>query len=175
VVAIRHRQTGEILHTFPGDTLEGADLSSARLVGADLRGANLHHANLSFASLQDADLREADLAHARLINTSLWDADLRGANLVGAQFRDRGWLYRSQSGWRAALGFDRLRTGSVDQLLGANLRGAGYDETTVWPPDFPAEERGCIRLPQLPSEIAPAPAPAGRGTEPLPDDDPSSP
>lgn len=59
----------------------GADLSGARLKGADLRGADLRGAYLIAADLRGADLRLADL-----IGADLRDTDLRGADLTGSLF-----------------------------------------------------------------------------------------
>lgn len=164
MVEIRHRHTGDILHVVSGNTLEGTDLNGARLVGADLRGANLRHADLSYASLQDADLREADLAHARLVNTSLWNADLRGANLIGARLSYEGRFHQRHPAWSHFLGLQRYSP-SADQLRRANLQGARHDDTTIWPIGFAAEARGCIFVPQAPSEVVPAALPTGRGSE----------
>jgi uncharacterized protein YjbI with pentapeptide repeats len=56
--------------------LLSADLSHARLIGADLSYANLRGAFLS-----DAKLMGADLSHANLSDANLRDALLMGANL----------------------------------------------------------------------------------------------
>ena len=58
---IKHKYTGKVLFTVPGDTLSGADLSGAYLSGADLSGANLSGAYLSGAYLSGAYLTNARL------------------------------------------------------------------------------------------------------------------
>lgn len=87
---------GEIEHSVkvmakdcPGCNLEGADLTKASLIGANLEGTRLKGADLSRANLRRANLKNADLSGALLINTNLPGADLRdsdlhGANLTGA-------------------------------------------------------------------------------------------
>ena len=45
-VAIKHRRTGEALHTYSGDSLRGANLRDANLGGANLGGAYLRDAFL---------------------------------------------------------------------------------------------------------------------------------
>ena len=58
---------------------ERANLSYARL-----RGADLSRTDLSYAHLHGSDLRGADLSYADLSHTDLRGADLRGAYLRGA-------------------------------------------------------------------------------------------
>ena len=72
-----------------------ADLSYARLSGADLTNgylslvnlfaADLRHAKLAWAFLPRADLREACFEGADLTGVDLRNADLTGARLIGAQ------------------------------------------------------------------------------------------
>ncbi len=74
--------------------LAGADLSTAKLMraelaeanfsGADLSAAYLICANLSRANLSGADLTEAVLSEANLSGADLEDADLTDAYLNGA-------------------------------------------------------------------------------------------
>ena len=74
--------------------LSGADFSGVELRGADLSGSDLSWANLSGASLSSADLHEADLSGADLMaanliaadleKADLSESDLSGANLSGA-------------------------------------------------------------------------------------------
>jgi len=61
--------------------LRGADLDWANLSVAKLCGANLIKANLAGADLTGADLREANLCLAILLKTRLGRADLSGADL----------------------------------------------------------------------------------------------
>jgi len=46
VITIRHKQTGDVLLEYPGDTLAGGSLIHAVLLGADLRNADLGGASL---------------------------------------------------------------------------------------------------------------------------------
>ena len=67
-----------------GANLDGANLDGASLVGANLVGANLARANLDGASLVGANLVGANLARASLVGANLVGANLVGANLDGA-------------------------------------------------------------------------------------------
>ncbi|MFO7564008.1 MAG: DUF2169 domain-containing protein [Enhygromyxa sp.] len=97
-----------------GCTLDGADLSEARMIGANLRGTSLRAANLRKAVLDGADLSECDLAEAKLYQvvargarfevSDLREAELISANLMGASFA-RATIYGAD-------------------LRGANLHGA---------------------------------------------------
>ena len=58
VVEIKHRNTGEVLESWEGDTLAGADLRDMNLNEADLRGADLRGTRLDNADLVEADLRD---------------------------------------------------------------------------------------------------------------------
>ena len=94
----------------------GANLSRARLYGADLRDADLR-----FSSLQGASLRGADLRGARLDGTDVRRADLSGT-LINPGALDR-------SHWLGAIGINKgLRSP-------ASLHNAGVDEANAgrWP------------------------------------------
>ncbi|WP_348613567.1 pentapeptide repeat-containing protein [Halobaculum rarum] len=72
-----------------GETLDGAYLREAELVGVDwLAGASLVGADFTDARLNGSDFSEADLMLATLTNASGINADFRGANLEGAIFKD---------------------------------------------------------------------------------------
>jgi hypothetical protein len=71
--------------------LPGADLTGARLSGADLEYGVFHRADLSGADLSGANVEHGDLTGARLRHANfaeavLTDADLTGADLSGANF-----------------------------------------------------------------------------------------
>lgn len=57
MIEIKHKDTGEVLHTVQGDTLLGVNLSGADLRCADLIGADLSNAYLYGAYLYNADLQ----------------------------------------------------------------------------------------------------------------------
>ena len=80
-IEIRRRVTGEVVYTWPGDTLHGAHLSRADLSGANLSRADLSRADLSGANLRGANLRWASLREANLSGANLREADLREADL----------------------------------------------------------------------------------------------
>jgi uncharacterized protein YjbI with pentapeptide repeats len=100
-------------------TLRDADLSLANLNNADLstidlNGANLQNANLSEANLNSTFLRGANLRFANLYGTNLSKADCREANLSGAD------------------------------LSNANLNMTFYNKRTVWPAGFSPLEAGAL-------------------------------
>lgn len=69
----------------------GRNLSSARIIGSDLRQANLSkidfsNADLSGSNLTGVNLSSSNLTGARLIGTDLTGAYLSGATLTGADF-----------------------------------------------------------------------------------------
>ena len=71
-----------------GSDLRGADLSRARLRGANLRASWLSGADLSMADLREADMEEAILDGACLEDANLRSANLQFANLSGALMQD---------------------------------------------------------------------------------------
>ena len=83
-IEIKHRYTGKVIYTHPGDSLTGADLRDANLTGANLAGADLRDADLTGAILTRTILRSANLTDADLRNANLRGADLTGAFLTGA-------------------------------------------------------------------------------------------
>jgi uncharacterized protein YjbI with pentapeptide repeats len=92
MIEIKHKDTGEVLHTVDADSLSGAnlryaDLRYANLSGANLSYANLRYANLSYANLSYANLRSAKLRGANLSYANLRSADLRDADLIVADLR----------------------------------------------------------------------------------------
>jgi uncharacterized protein YjbI with pentapeptide repeats len=111
--------------------LQGANLERADLRGAQLQGANLEGANLSGAQLQQADLRGAPLQ----------GANLEGANLSGAQLQEPNLEGADLSGaqlQRANLSHTQLQQARLieAQLQGASfidaqLQGANLDEAQL--------------------------------------------
>ncbi len=89
--------------------MSGADLCRARLIGANLSGADLSKADLMGANLCKADLSGANLSESRLIFSYLMGTNLSGANLHKA-----------------------------------DLKEAKYDQTTIWPEGFDPIEAGAI-------------------------------
>ena len=99
-----------------GAILVGANLASTRLEGADLRGANLASANLGMANLKRADLSGSSLKKTNLKNSSVIEAcfkgaDLSSANLSGAEMTNASFeMARVES---ALFGFFPLRKGAI--------------------------------------------------------------
>ncbi|WP_448562433.1 pentapeptide repeat-containing protein [Trichothermofontia sp.] len=65
-------------------SLQGVNLSQAKLMGANLDGLDLRSVNLYAADLRFAHLRQANLSRANLSRANLFLADLQGANLSHA-------------------------------------------------------------------------------------------
>ena len=100
--------------------LHGANLSSAELHGADLSGAELHGANLFNAELHGADLSEAELHGADLYNAELYGADLYNAELHGVGLEEAE-LYGANLSKAELHGADL----SEAELYGADLSETG--------------------------------------------------
>ncbi|MFC8519731.1 pentapeptide repeat-containing protein [Streptomyces sp. NPDC057257] len=132
-----------VLGTLPGVCFREANLSQgifyvANLIGADLTRARLDGADLGSASLVAALLTGADLTGARLTGAKLHEADLAGARLSGAAL-DEAKLVRANLTDADLTSADLQRadlTGadlSGADLTDANLAGARWTSETVWP------------------------------------------
>lgn len=74
--------------TIRGCNLEIADLTDARLAGADLAGSNFREALLLDADLEGADLRGCDFVQALTHGAKFARADVRDADLAGLCLRE---------------------------------------------------------------------------------------
>ncbi len=99
-----------------GAQLDKANLSRARLIGANLSGASLRRINLSHALLMDANMSKARLGHANLSHASLGDAIMIGVSLGHANLK------------KASAGKANL---SGAQLEWADLSNAGFSRTNM--------------------------------------------
>lgn len=81
MIAILHRENGNVLRSLDVLTLQTVDLSGCALAGANLRGFDLRHANFDWADLVGADLRQANLSEASLLGASVGGVDAVGARL----------------------------------------------------------------------------------------------
>ena len=111
MIDIKHRFTGEVLHTSQGAT-EGANLMGANLYGAYLRGANLGCADLQGANLMGADLMGANLRSANLRSANLRSANLQGASLE--PIRNDVWAVLSAAPAEVPALLEVLRAGKFD-------------------------------------------------------------
>jgi len=118
-IEIKHKITGEVLHTVESDSLIGANLKYADLRNANLKYADLRHANLENADLYNANLTNADLRNAKLRNANLENTNLKYANLRNAYLRDANLEY-------ADLKYADLYNANLENtnLRNANLRNA---------------------------------------------------
>ncbi len=122
-------------------TLEGVDLSAARLMQAhlhrtrgqgarldksDMTSAHAKSANFQFASFVKADLLDVDLRHATLTGVHLTEGDLSGARLGDATF-DGAQLERAQ------LASVNLKYATFKQanLIGATLESASAEKADL--------------------------------------------
>lgn len=122
---------------FVGADIHGVDLRSSYLNHADLRGANLLRANLSKA---DGSLRATQLVGADLRGADLRQADLRGANMLGAKLTaETSKLHPFRKRLRG-----RNKQIAVFSCQDCDLRGAIYDDETLWPSGFNPETAGAI-------------------------------
>ncbi|WP_405177744.1 pentapeptide repeat-containing protein [Nocardia sp. NBC_01377] len=139
-----------------GADLAKADLTHVQLTGANLAQANLYEADLSDSFVMNADLTGASLIGARAHDTVLLRAVLSEANLFDADFE--GAVLREADLRGARLSDATLK---LADIAGADLRGTDlrstdltavvtisttgvplrYDDTTLWPPNFPPPPR----------------------------------
>lgn len=132
---------GEPISTFyfpaGSEDLEDGDMSGLNAYGCStLRGRSLQRSSLYWANLQGADLsgcnmRDCDLRGAVLRDAKLCDADLAGADLgkdnVGGATDMHGADF----------------SGAI--VLGSNLAGAEYDDSTVFPAGFDPQLHGMVK------------------------------
>lgn len=160
MIEIRHKQTDQVLLRVNADSLDGANLTGAKLAGANLAGSkinhaclrnidlqgatldgaqligscldggNLNHATLQAADLTDASLQKTDLSRANLVEATLRYAHLSGANLLQARLTGAN---LSMADVRANLRGADLQ--SAD-LRGANLTGANLQQADLFQADL---------------------------------------
>lgn len=111
-------------------SLEGIDLTGARLLKADLRkvgliGADLSHADLRFARLDGADLEGAKMIRVKLHGAKLNDAKMKEARLLGANLKSANLSNADLAG--ADLRSANLSGAKLDKV---NLEGAFYSNET---------------------------------------------
>ncbi len=115
-------------------SLQGADLTGAKLQNADFSSASMQGALLSHAHLHGANMRDADMEAADLFAAKLHGADMTGAKIRAADLRAAGiWMTLPPSQETMALSdlkdiiirpIDEL---DVSQLAGAIDRVAAED------------------------------------------------
>lgn len=133
-------------------TMNGADLTGARLQnvrlaranleqvtlsGADLTGCYLGATNLKAADLTGAKLADSNLREVILPGANLRDADVRGSHMATANLREadlRGADLREANLWGAYL-YGANLTGA--DMSGANLQNIRFDEQTILPDGQP--------------------------------------
>ena len=172
--------------TLKGANLRDANLSSARLDTADLTEADLRGAKLTKASLESGKFVKANLEGGEIFfaygnpfdeegnkkaRSVLEAAGVRTEDVSAVMSERNGDLTLKQANLRKATlhgelqgidfrradlrGADLHDTKSAEK---ANFRGAIYDSTTRWPPNFEYEKSGAVKGTEL-SEIAATPAP----------------
>ena len=149
------------------DNLSGADLSYAKLSGANLgdyanlTGANFSYANLSGADLTDAHLTGAHLAHANLSGANLTDAkladadliqanlssaDLSGAHLTGAHLAHANlsgaFLFRADLKYANLRGADLGHSHLIGNPMRASLSGANLTDANLTDADLTDTDLG---------------------------------
>lgn len=88
MITVLRKNSGSVVLTWPGDSMNGADLIAASLPFAVLFECDMRAANLRGADLCNADLRGARLSGATLTGADLTLADLTGADCSGACLGD---------------------------------------------------------------------------------------
>jgi uncharacterized protein YjbI with pentapeptide repeats len=132
-----------------GASLFEADLGGADLNGAELSGTTLIKANLEGATMVETNLKDAFLGGANLTNALLYGAilvgaGLSGANLTGADLTNADLTNADLGGANLTNAhLNGVHLNGVD-LSRAFLRGAYYDNTTKFPPEFSPGKRGMV-------------------------------
>ena len=126
MIQIKHKKTGEVLHTVEADMLSrahligadlfGADLFGTYLSGADLNNTNLHGANLSSAYLDGTDLSKAKLGDTIFANCPTLHLAKGLETIVHTQ--------------ASSLDARTLRA-CVNKLPDIFLRGVGYNQEEI--------------------------------------------
>ena len=120
--------------------LDGANLSGANLMYANLAGARLQEANLCQANLFEANLHSAFLYRANLSNADIGMADLRGAVLDGANVSNLklgkgevmgSWLTLQQENATTRLTQDQLDKAFVESGCPPQLNGVLDDQAEI--------------------------------------------
>lgn len=117
-------------------------------------GADLSGLDLSLGQFGNLDLRNADLSYSRLVCADFGGADLRGANLCGADLRND---LDSLKEVKQLMGASNDREIEVwaqlksvqllAKLCSSKLKGARYDEGTMWPSaELKPERYGAKRM-----------------------------
>lgn len=114
----------------PGARIDpSVDLSSLRLIRADLAGLDLTGVDLSGCDLSESDLRGTQLVGATLTGTTLFGADLTEAELLGANLDEANLteavLERAGLGRISAVGAQLFGAKAADATFsGSDLSGA---------------------------------------------------
>ncbi len=135
---------GQLVKTFPGADLTGARLAGADFTDLDFPAAKFDGANLSKSSVTRCDFRSASFRNARLERCVWWPAECAGADFSGADLRRARLEY---SGFEKANFQDADLRGATfnscgleganlsgARLDGADFEGSRYDEQTRFPP-----------------------------------------
>ena len=123
------------IHSNVPIDLSGANLSDARLRGANFTKADLTYANIFGADLTGAIIRSADLHRANLSGSTLKDADLSGSLLRQTTLGDVDLssvigLDRVHHSGPSTIGIDTIykSSGNIPEIF---LRGAGVPESFI--------------------------------------------
>jgi uncharacterized protein YjbI with pentapeptide repeats len=122
---------------LPNVVMNGADLSYAHLVGANLEGVHLEKDPVSgsVARLQGTYLRVSSLKDAKLSNAILYGADLRRANLTGADLSNADLRHADLRGANLTNAkLDGMKT-DADTCMpdeGYNRKNCGTAARTAW-------------------------------------------
>lgn len=118
-----------------GLNMKGQNLSGAELSYRNLRGANFSNANLTKTRLQGSDLRAANFSGAIINETIFFGADVRGADFSDSKIEN---AYFQQARLEGA----NLLT---SKIINSDMR-ATYDNDTIWPNDFHAQNQGAVHV-----------------------------
>ena len=163
----------EAIDELKGINLEGAILNGASLIQTDLSEANFQSAHLNKAKLNKANLDQTNFSDSCLENVDFRNAfigreiNFKYATLTSADFRDvemNGEIDFRQASLIDADFRDVKMNGEIDfrqaNLIGAdfrdvemngeiNFKGAYYDKSSKFPPDFDEQSKGMIDVTKI--------------------------
>ncbi len=130
-----------------------ANLSRANLAGANLSRANLAGANLSKANLNGANLQKANLIPSDLRNTELENVRMQGAIYSDNTLFPANFNPQSQGAYLIAananienIDIRDLDLSSLLELESVNMKGATYNEITLFPANFNPQNQGAYLI-----------------------------
>ena len=126
--------------------LKGVDCKEANFSGADLQGARMTQGKFNNANFSGADLQGARMTQGKFNNANFSGADLQGARMTQGKFNNANFSEANLQGAGMTQGnFSGANLSAVKNIERARLKGAFYDEKTIFPDGFKPEQKGMVK------------------------------